>query len=192
MNQPFTPSLPQVPAFLKFPGRRLVLAGGVALAPLLLTSGVARAQTPGPAEVPAATVVTLTGTLRDASGQPLELAAVGIEGQPGGANTTAEGAFSLQVRVPAPGQPVVLVVRRLGYLPLRLLLKLPADASRPLRLAMRLDTKALGGVRVTGRASQADTREQVSITHIDPRSAKEIPSPFGDFSGILKTVPGVG
>jgi hypothetical protein len=56
---------------------------------------------------------------------------------------------------------------------------------------MRLDTKALGGVNITARSNQADTREQVSITRIDPRSAKGLPSPFGDFNAILKTLPGV-
>lgn len=141
-------------------------------------------------QIPAG-VVTVTGTLLDANGQPLELAAVGVEGQPGGANTTAEGVFTLQVRVPAAGQPVVLVVRRLGYLTIRKPLKLPADAAQPLRLSMRLDARALGSVRVLGRSNQADEREQVSITRIDPASAKEIPSAFGDFNAILKTLPGV-
>ena len=46
-------------------------------------------------------------------------------------------------------------------------------------------------MRVTGRSNQADEREQVSITRIDPTSAKEIPSAFGDFNAILKTLPGV-
>ncbi|OGX85249.1 colicin receptor [Hymenobacter lapidarius] len=142
------------------------------------------------AQAPAGTV-TLFGTLVDASGQPLELAAVGVEGQAGGTNTTAEGAFSLQVRVPAAGQPVVLVVRRLGYLTIRKALQLPAEAAQPLRLTMRLDARALGSVRVVGRSNQADEREQVSITRIDPASAKIIPSAFGDFNAILKTLPGV-
>ena len=157
----------------------------------MLAPSQAAAQVASPAEQPAQGTVVVTGTLRDANGQPLELAAVGVEGQPGGANTTAEGRFSLSVRVPAPGQAVELVVRRLGYLPLRIPLRLPADANKPLSLTMRLDTTALGGVKVTGRSDQADTREQVSITRIDPRQAKEIPSPFGDFNAILKTLPGV-
>ncbi|MBD2768381.1 TonB-dependent receptor [Hymenobacter sp. BT664] len=157
----------------------------------MLTPQAAPAQTPGSLEAPAAEVVTVSGTLRDANGKPLELAVVGVEGQPGGANTTAAGTFSLSVRVPPLGQAVVLVVRRLGYLSLRVPLKLPADATKPLSLIMRLDTKALGGVRVTARAEQGNSREQVSITRIDPRAAKEIPSPFGDFNAILKTLPGV-
>ncbi|SFP90431.1 TonB-dependent receptor [Hymenobacter arizonensis] len=173
-------------------GRRIrVGAGGLVL--LLLAAGQVQAQEPVPApvQVPGTAVITVTGTLREANGQPLELAAVGVEGQPGGDNTTAEGVFRLQVRVPEAGQNMVLIIRRLGYLPLRVPLRLPADAAAPLQLTMRLDTKALGGVKVTGRSDQADTREQVSITRIDPRSAKEIPSPFGDFNAILKTLPGV-
>ena len=178
----------------KFPYRHAVPFCGMVLLPwlLLLSDGV-QAQTPASASdaVPVLAMVTLTGVLRDTSGQPLELASVGVEGQPGGANTDADGAFSLAVRMLGPGQTAVLVVRRLGYLPLRVPLRLPADATKTLRLTMRLDTKALAGVRVLGRSDQADTREQVSITHIDPRSAKEIPSPFGDFNAILKTLPGV-
>ena len=46
---------------------------------------------------------------------------------------------------------------------------------------MRLDTKALGAVKVTARGDQADAREQVSLTRIDPRQAKEIPSPIRRF-----------
>ena len=181
-----------MPLLLLPAGRRAAPFCGGALLALLLAPGAA-AQTPAPAPTatPVPATVTLSGTLRDAAGQPLELAAVGVEGQPGGANTTAEGTFTLVVRMPARGQVAVLVVRRLGYLPLRLPLRLPADAAQPLRLVMRLDTKALGGVRVTARSDQADTREQVSLTRIDPRTAKEIPSPFGDFNAILKTLPGV-
>ena len=168
-----------------------VVVGGLVL--LLFVPVAARAQMPAPVRTApgSAATVLVTGTLRDADGQPLELAAVGVEGQPGGANTTAAGTFSLPVRVPASGLAAVLVVRRLGYLPLRLPLRLPADAAQALRLVMRPDPKALGGVRVTARSDQADTREQVSVTRIDPRAAKEIPSPFGDFNAILKTLPGV-
>ena len=177
-----------------------VVARWAVLPTLLFVSLGALAQVPVPPPTPdpvgastatPGSIVVVTGSLRDAAGQPLELAAVGIEGQPGGSNTNAAGAFSLRVRVPAAGQALVLVVRRLGYLPLRQPLRLPADAARPLALTLRLDPKALGGVRVLGRSDQADTREQVSVTRIDPRAAKEIPSPFGDFNAILKTLPGV-
>ena len=166
------------------------MAGGVALTPVLLVPGVAQGQNASSGAYVGSTLV-ISGTLRDAEGKPLELASVGVEGQAIGGNTGPDGSFSLQVRVVSEGKSVVLVVRRLGYLTLRVPLQLPADAARPLRLAMRLDTKALDVVNVTGRSDRSDTREQVSITRIDPRSAKEIPSPFGDFNAILKTLPGV-
>ncbi len=142
------------------------------------------------AGVPRAQGLVLTGTVRDAQGQPLELVVVSVVGQPGGATTTADGSFTLRLTLPVrPDAPVVLVVRRLGYQALRQTLHLPADAARPLRLVMQTET--LTGVTVHGRSAAADSREQVSLIQLDPTTAKVIPSPFGDFNAILKTLPGV-
>ena len=142
------------------------------------------------AGVPRAQGVVLTGTVRDAQGRPLELVVVSVAGQPGGATTTADGNFTLRLTLPVrPDVPVVLVVRRLGYQPLRQTLHLPADAAQPLRLAMQTET--LTNVTVHGRSAAADSREQVSLIQLDPTTAKVIPSPFGDFNAILKTLPGV-
>jgi hypothetical protein len=163
--------------------------------PLLYLLGLLPAARPAAAQQPAAAVglPTLAGTVRDAQGQPLELVVVGVEGQPGGATTTAAGEFVLRLPRPLPpGTPVVLVARRLGYLPLRQQLRLPAaGANQPLRFTLQVDTKALGGVTVRGRAARADQREQASLIQLDPQTAKVLPSPFGDFNAILKTLPGV-
>lgn len=167
--------------------------------PLLFLLGLLPAALPaGAQQVPAAPTpalalpTTLSGTVRDAQGQPLELVVVSLEGQPGGATTAADGSFTLRLPLPGGGsQPLVLVARRLGYLPQRQVLRLPADAQRPLSLALQPDTKALGGVTVRARAEQADQREQASLIQLDPRTAKVLPSPFGDFNAILKTLPGV-
>ncbi|SNR29947.1 TonB-dependent receptor [Hymenobacter mucosus] len=134
--------------------------------------------------------VLLKGIIRDAAGQPLEQVSVGVEGQPGGGATTdSQGRFTLGVISPAGGNPPVLVVRRLGYQTQRITLNL----SNPLELTLTLaeDSRALGNVTVRGRSTETDTREQVSIIPLDPRTAKEIPSPFGDFNAVLKTLPGV-
>ena len=144
-----------------------------------------------PAGAGTATQTTLlTGTVRDAQGQPLELVVVGLEGQPGGATTNAQGTFSLRLLRPVSG-PAVLVARRLGYQTLRQPLRLPEGASQPLRLALQADARALGGVTVRARAAGADQREQASLVQLDPQAAKVLPSPFGDFNAILKTLPGV-
>lgn len=64
--------------------------------------------------------ILVSGTVRDADGQPLELVDVGVEGQLGGTTTDTGGQFSLRVTPPAPGAPaLVLVARRLGYKSLR-------------------------------------------------------------------------
>jgi hypothetical protein len=145
-------------------------------------------QAPVPAALAQATV--LTGTVRDAQGQPLELVVVGLEGQPGGATTDAQGNFTLRLLRPVSG-PAVLVARRLGYQTLRQPLRLPEAASQPLRLALQVDARALGSVTVRARAAGADQREQASLVQLDPQTAKVLPSPFGDFNAILKTLPGV-
>jgi hypothetical protein len=132
----------------------------------------------------------LSGTVRDAQGQPLELVVVAIEGQPGGATTNAQGEFTLRLLRPVSG-PAVLVARRLGYQTLRLPLRLPEAAGQPLRLTLQADARALGGVTVRARAAAADQREQASLVQLDPQTAKVLPSPFGDFNAILKTLPGV-
>ncbi|MEJ7663460.1 MAG: Plug domain-containing protein [Hymenobacter sp.] len=44
---------------------------------------------------------------------------------------------------------------------------------------------------VRGRGAGADQREQASLMQLNPQTAKVIPSPFGDFNAILKTLPGV-
>ncbi|WP_133272878.1 TonB-dependent receptor plug domain-containing protein [Hymenobacter radiodurans] len=134
--------------------------------------------------------ILVSGTVRNADGQPLELVDIGVEGQPGGTTTDTGGQFSLRVTPPAPGAPaLVLVARRLGYKVLRTPLDLTKNA--PQRLTLTTDARALGNVTVRGRGESADTREQVSLTRINPRAAKELPSAFGDFNKILTTLPGV-
>ncbi|QNH64001.1 TonB-dependent receptor [Hymenobacter sediminicola] len=132
--------------------------------------------------------ITISGTVRDAAGQPLEQVGVGVEGQTGGTVTDAKGRFSLQVA--RTGQQAVLVVRSLRYRPLRVPVSLTEDR-RDLTLALQADSRTLGNVTVRGRSDEADTREQVSMIKLDPRTAKVLPSPFGDFNAILKTLPGV-
>ncbi|WP_375437544.1 carboxypeptidase-like regulatory domain-containing protein [uncultured Hymenobacter sp.] len=134
------------------------------------------------------TRITISGTVRDADGQPVELVGVGVEGQPGGTSTDSNGRFTLTVV--RTGRPAVLVVRGLRFKVLRVPLTL-TDDQRELQLTLQSDARALGNVTVRGRNDEADTREQVSMLKLDPRTAKVLPSPFGDFNAILKTLPGV-
>jgi hypothetical protein len=112
-----------------------------------------------------------------------------VEGQPGGTTSDELGRFTLSVPLPSNGKTPILVVRRLGYKTQRITLNL--TETRELSITLTEDTRSLGNVTVRGNTDAANTREQVSIMTLDPRSAKIIPSPFGDFNAILKTLPGV-
>ncbi|PJJ60400.1 TonB-dependent receptor [Hymenobacter chitinivorans] len=133
--------------------------------------------------------VLITGTVRDAGGAVLEQVSIGVEGQPGGTNTDDKGRFALNVVRPLSGKAPTLVARRLGYQAQRLVLNL--SDTRDLTITLVLDPRALKNVTVRARNDEANTSEQVSVIRIDPRSVKELPSPFGDFNAILKTLPGV-
>ncbi|WP_229755183.1 TonB-dependent receptor [Hymenobacter cavernae] len=133
--------------------------------------------------------VLVSGAVRTAAGQPLELVVVGVEGEPGGTTTDAQGRFSFSVARPAAGtKPLILIARRVGFQSQRLPLNL--GAAQNLTIILGTDNR-LNNVVVRGRSDEADTREQVSVTHLDPRTAKELPSAFGDFNKILTTLPGV-
>ncbi|MCA8830240.1 TonB-dependent receptor [Hymenobacter pini] len=155
----------------------------------LLLVAAAPAVVPASVQAQQAARVLITGTVRDAAGQPLEQVAVGVEGMPGGTSTDDKGRFALNVVRPLGSKLPVLVIRRLGYRTERISLDL--GSQRELTLTMQEDSRALGNVTVRGRSDAADTREQVSMLQLEPRTAKEIPSPFGDFSAIVKTLPGV-
>ncbi|MBW3128194.1 TonB-dependent receptor [Hymenobacter profundi] len=131
----------------------------------------------------------VSGTVRDAAGEPLPQVGVGVEGQPGGTTTNEQGYFRLRVLFPAGEPAPVLVVRSLGFQALRV--PLATTIPQPLQLTLQADSRAIGNVTVRGRRDQADTREQVSLTPLDPRAVKELPSTFGDFNKILTTLPGV-
>ncbi|UYZ64105.1 TonB-dependent receptor [Hymenobacter weizhouensis] len=176
--RPFLPLLSQAP-LLRLALRASVLAGPALLAAPFRPVAVAQQ----------AARVLVTGTVLDAAGQPLGQVAVGVEGLPGGTSTDDRGRFAVSVVRPLGGRPPVLVVRRLGFATQRLPLDL--DQQRELSITLLEDSRALDNVTIRGRSDAADTREQVSIIPLDPRAAKELPSPFGDFTAILKTLPGV-
>ncbi|GAB2941570.1 carboxypeptidase-like regulatory domain-containing protein [Hymenobacter coalescens] len=136
--------------------------------------------------------VELRGTVRDGAGRPVEQAAVAVEGQPDGTNTDEAGRFRLRVARPATGRPLVLVVQRLGYATARRSLTAGelADGRAELSISLEASARALDNVTVRGQRG-VDTREQVSLTTLDPRITKEIPSAFGDFNKVLTTLPGV-
>ncbi|PRY15561.1 outer membrane receptor protein involved in Fe transport [Pontibacter ummariensis] len=127
------------------------------------------------------------GRVLNGEREPLELATVAVKGTTVGTQTNTEGRFELQV--PAQKE-IVLLVRYLGYKELAQPLRLEAKEVRELQLVLEADQKQLNTVNVRGK-NDADSREQVSTTKLNPRDIKHLPSAFGDFNKVLVTLPGV-
>ncbi|AKD04813.1 carboxypeptidase-like regulatory domain-containing protein [Pontibacter korlensis] len=128
----------------------------------------------------------LTGKVLNQHREPLELATVAIKGTSIGAQTNAAGDFVLAVPVE---QELVVSVRYLGYKELDQTLKLRSGETRNLQFILEPDLQQLQTIDV--RAKGNDTRERVSLTTLDSRDVKNLPSAFGDFNKILVTLPGV-
>ncbi|MCP2045022.1 TonB-dependent receptor [Pontibacter sp. HSC-36F09] len=129
----------------------------------------------------------IKGTVLDQNRQPLEMATVGVQGRTLGAQTDAQGRYSLKVPVV---EEIVLVVRFLGYKQQERRVRLEAGQELLLDFVLVADPQQLRQVDVRGKRED-DTREQVSVTKLDPTLTKTLPSAFGDFNMILATLPGV-
>ncbi len=130
---------------------------------------------------------TVSGVVLNDQKQPLEFATVGIKGSTIATQTNSRGQFILKV---PSDRDLVLLVRYLGYKEQERSLRLNEGQSINLQFILSPDAQKLNTVDVRGR-NNADTREQVSITRLDPRLTKELPSAYGDFNKILVTLPGV-
>ncbi|WP_439882830.1 TonB-dependent receptor [Pontibacter sp. MBLB2868] len=129
----------------------------------------------------------LKGRVLTEGNVPLELATIGIKGTTVATQSDSDGAFSLQV--PA-NRDVILLVRFLGYKEQERKLRLQPSQIANLEFKLELNPNQLGTVDVRGK-NNSDTREQVSVTKLDPRLTRNLPSAFGDFNKILVTLPGV-
>ncbi|WP_187260841.1 TonB-dependent receptor [Pontibacter beigongshangensis] len=137
--------------------------------------------------VAAAQQAVVTGTVTGPDKQPLEFATVGVQGTSVARQTDSKGQYTLQV---PPEEELTVVVRFLGYKEQEKTLQLMPGERRSLNFELELDNRQLRGVDVHGRRN-ANTREEVSMTKLDPKLIKELPSAFGDFNQILLTLPGV-
>ncbi|MFD2516069.1 carboxypeptidase-like regulatory domain-containing protein [Pontibacter locisalis] len=127
------------------------------------------------------------GRVLSTTNESLELATVGIRGTTIASKTDKLGNFRMQV--PA-NRTLVLQVRYLGYKELERSLQLKPGESLDLELILEPDPQRLRTIDIRGK-NQYDTREQVSVTKLDPTLTRNLPSAFGDFNKILVTLPGV-
>lgn len=130
---------------------------------------------------------TVKGVVLDSTQQPLEMATVGVKGRSLATQTDAQGRYTL--KLPA-NEELVLVVRYLGFKVQERAVRLEVGQELGLDFTLEADPLQLRQVEVRGK-NEKDTRDQVSVTKLDPTLTKTLPSAFGDFNMILATLPGV-
>ncbi|MGB3183470.1 MAG: carboxypeptidase-like regulatory domain-containing protein [Cyclobacteriaceae bacterium] len=105
-----------------------------------------------------------------------------------GTGTTSQRDGSYAIRIPA-GDSVNVLFTHIGYYPVEKAVRLRAGQEYSLEITMREETLVLDQVEI---GSSRDTeREQAGMTKLSPKSLEELPSPFGDISRLLATLPGV-
>lgn len=134
-----------------------------------------------------ASYATLKGQVVDENQQPLEAASVAVINTLTGTTTDKEGRFTL--RIPA-NQPFTYHVRLLGFTEQKATLKLKPDEVRTIQVQLKKSVQQLDQVEIRS-GKNTDMQTQTSVYQLQPKTAKELPSPFGDFNKLLATLPGV-
>jgi hypothetical protein len=101
--------------------------------------------------------------------------------------TQTDGAGKFNIRVPAETD-LKVEVSYVGKTTRIYNLRLKPNEIRQLNAELEDDVKENAEIQITGKR---DLREQVSVVTIDPKIAKYMPSPFGDFNKVIATMPGV-
>ena len=132
-------------------------------------------------------ISNINGTVVDQNGNPLSGVNISLVESGSGTATNQAGRFTLSL--PVPVNTLTMRFSFVGYEPVETIVNTPAEAQR-LRILMNLKTELLEEVEIeAGR--DAESRGKVSVTKIDPRAARLLPSAFGDFNKVLATLPGV-
>jgi hypothetical protein len=126
---------------------------------------------------------TLSGTVTDEEGQPVELVNVAVIGYTSGTSTDAEGKYEL--KVPADRE-VFIKFTFIGYQDRQFKVKLEEGEQRVLHVMMTSTTTDLPVFEIRD--------EQIRNTNyirLDPKEAKLIPTISGGVEDLIKTLPGV-
>lgn len=129
----------------------------------------------------------LEGTVRTEDNLPLSSATVQLPQLEMQQPTDRLGGYAFTV--PA-GDSLLLIVSHVGYRTHRETIFLQPGEKKVLNIVLDLTTSYLDEVSVQDNRGEV-LREQTSISRVDPKEIEHLPSPFGDISGVLATLPGV-
>jgi hypothetical protein len=126
---------------------------------------------------------TLTGTVRDSVGEPVELANVALLGTSEGTMTNPEGSFRL--RIPA-GRSFTVVVSCVGYRTEQFAVRLQQDEERERNVRLSWDVRLLNEVSVSARQERASTFQRIDVEDLT-----YMPTTTGKVEAIIKSQAGV-
>lgn len=128
----------------------------------------------------------LKGTILTNNGKPIEGASVQVKNTNNGSITDRSGAFTLSVI--NEEDSIILEINHLQFESQVFVFKAKDWLIEQPKIILSEKTIQLGQVEVR---DTVEAIEIVSVTKIDRKSAKSLPSAFGDFNKILVTLPGV-
>ena len=111
--------------------------------------------------------IPITGTVKDADGQPLPGVTVMIKGATQGTATDANGAFSLSV----PDANATLVFSYIGYVKQ----EIPVGNQRIINVSLKEDTQAIEEIVVVGYGTQSRTTITTSVSKVDDKVLENVP-----------------
>ncbi len=129
----------------------------------------------------------LQGIVQDAQQKPLVGATITLQDKSHSLVSDGQGRFALTLDA---NTPYTLVVSYIGYQVHRQEIELLPQEKRFVTIELQEDNTQLKAISIRGR-SQTDTRNEASITRLDPRLTQTLPAPFQEFNKILLTLPGV-
>lgn len=126
---------------------------------------------------------SISGTVLNTKGEPVEGASVSIVGKPGGTSTNSNGNYTLAV---PSGQEITLSITFIGLTSYRETLLLQAGEKRKIDVRMEKSNIELPELTI-----EEERRKDNTMQTINPKLVTRIASPSGSFEAILKTLPGV-
>lgn len=125
----------------------------------------------------------INGFITDSLNSPIANVNVFVKGSQKGTITNVAGEFQLEL----DSIETQIVFQHISYYTLEF--TIAGNDTKPLHVVLQKRTHLLDAVDVSGISESK--REQPSVIIIQPKSVESLPSPFGEFSKVLSTLPGV-
>ncbi len=126
---------------------------------------------------------TLTGTVKDSIGDPIELANVALLGTGEGTMTNQNGAF--QMEIPA-GRSYTVVISCVGYRTEEFAVRLQDGETREMHVSLSTDVRSIQEVSVSARQERASTFQRIDVEDLT-----YMPATTGKVEAIIKSQAGV-